>query len=106
MFLLRSLREKLFLSYLFVLLVAVGIMAVGYGIGYGTAAINPFTVMIAQDVAGLEPASGLWYLLRDQSPLISAMMVLPVSTLGYLALARILGLSELGRWLGGRRRRR
>ncbi|NNM07160.1 MAG: YfcC family protein [Gemmatimonadetes bacterium] len=42
-------------------IVAVGIMAVGYGIGYGTAAINPFTVMIAQDVAGLEPASGLWY---------------------------------------------
>ncbi len=42
-------------------IVAVGIMAVGYGIGYGTAAINPFTVMIAQDVAGVEPASGLWY---------------------------------------------
>lgn len=42
-------------------IVAVGIMAVGYGIGYGTAALNPFTVMIAQDVAGLEPASGLWY---------------------------------------------
>jgi uncharacterized ion transporter superfamily protein YfcC len=42
-------------------IVAVGIMAVGYGIGYGVAAINPFTVMIAQDVAGLEPASGLWY---------------------------------------------
>jgi uncharacterized ion transporter superfamily protein YfcC len=41
--------------------VAVGIMAVGYGIGYGVAAINPFTVMIAQDVAGLEPASGIWY---------------------------------------------
>ena len=42
-------------------IVAVGIMAVGYGIGYGVAALNPFTVMIAQDVAGLEPASGLWY---------------------------------------------
>jgi uncharacterized ion transporter superfamily protein YfcC len=41
--------------------VAVGIMAVGYGIGYGVAALNPFTLMIAQDVAGLEPASGLWY---------------------------------------------
>jgi len=40
---------------------AVGIMTVGYGIGYGVAALNPFTVMIAQDVAGLEPASGLWY---------------------------------------------
>jgi uncharacterized ion transporter superfamily protein YfcC len=42
-------------------IVAVGIMAVGYGIGYGTAALNPFTVLIAQDVAGLEPASGIWY---------------------------------------------
>ncbi|MGD2121703.1 MAG: AbgT family transporter [Gemmatimonadota bacterium] len=42
-------------------IVAVGIMAVGYGIGYGVAALNPFTVMIAQDVAGLEPASGIWY---------------------------------------------
>ena len=40
---------------------AVGIMTVGYGIGYGTAVINPFTVLIAQDVAGLQPTSGLWY---------------------------------------------
>jgi uncharacterized ion transporter superfamily protein YfcC len=40
---------------------AVGIMTVGYGIGYGVAAINPFTVLIAQDVAGLQPASGLWF---------------------------------------------
>jgi uncharacterized ion transporter superfamily protein YfcC len=39
----------------------VGIMVVGYGIGYGTAAINPFTVLIAQDVAGLPPASGLGF---------------------------------------------
>lgn len=39
----------------------VGIMVVGYGIGYGTAAINPFTVLIAQDVAGLQPTSGLWF---------------------------------------------
>lgn len=42
-------------------IVAVGIMAVGYSIGYGVAAINPFTVLIAQDVAGLQPASGLWF---------------------------------------------
>jgi uncharacterized ion transporter superfamily protein YfcC len=41
-------------------LTAVGIMCVGYGIGYGAAAINPFTVLIAQDVAGLQPTSGLW----------------------------------------------
>jgi len=40
---------------------AVGIMTVGYGIGYGVAAINPFTVLIAQDVAGLQPTSGLWF---------------------------------------------
>jgi uncharacterized ion transporter superfamily protein YfcC len=40
---------------------AVGIMTVGYGIGYGVALINPFTVLIAQDVAGIQPASGLWY---------------------------------------------
>lgn len=39
----------------------VGIMTVGYGIGYGVAVVNPFTVLIAQDVAGLQPASGLWY---------------------------------------------
>ncbi len=40
---------------------AVGIIMVGYGIGYGAALINPFTVLLAQDVAGLQPASGLWY---------------------------------------------
>ena len=38
--------------------VAVGIIYVGVGIGYGCAAINPFTVLIAQDIAGLTPASG------------------------------------------------
>ncbi len=37
---------------------AVGIMVVGYGIGYGTAVINPFTLLVAQEVAGLEPVSG------------------------------------------------
>lgn len=37
---------------------AVGIMCVGYGVGYGTALINPFTVLIAQDIAGLTPSSG------------------------------------------------
>ena len=40
---------------------AVGIMVVGYGIGYGVAAINPFTVMIAQEVADVPPTSGMWY---------------------------------------------
>jgi uncharacterized ion transporter superfamily protein YfcC len=40
---------------------AVGIMVVGYGIGYGTAVMNPFTVLVAQEVAGLTPVSGLGY---------------------------------------------
>jgi len=40
---------------------AMGIMVVGYGIGYGVAAINPFTVMLAQDVAQVPPTSGIWY---------------------------------------------
>jgi uncharacterized ion transporter superfamily protein YfcC len=40
---------------------AVGILCIGYGTGYGAAAINPFTVLIAQDVAGLAPTSGLLY---------------------------------------------
>jgi len=37
---------------------AVAILVVGYGIGYGTAVINPFTVLVAQEVAGLTPVSG------------------------------------------------
>ncbi len=40
---------------------AVGIMVVGYGVGYGVAAINPFTVMIAQDIAEVPPTSGIGY---------------------------------------------
>lgn len=40
---------------------AVGIMVVGYGVGYGVAAINPFTVMIAQDIAEISPTSGIGY---------------------------------------------
>ena len=40
---------------------AIGIMVVGYGIGYGVAALNPFTVMVAQEVAQLKPTSGLGY---------------------------------------------
>ncbi|MEE9597500.1 MAG: hypothetical protein V3V96_12055, partial [Acidiferrobacterales bacterium] len=42
-------------------LTAVAIVMVGYGTGYGAAVINPFTTLIAQDIAGLQPASGLWY---------------------------------------------
>jgi uncharacterized ion transporter superfamily protein YfcC len=40
--------------------VALGIIYVGAGVGYGAAALNPFTVLIAQDIAGLTPASGQW----------------------------------------------
>jgi uncharacterized ion transporter superfamily protein YfcC len=42
-------------------LTAIAIVMVGYGAGFGAATINPFTTLIAQDIAGLEPASGLWY---------------------------------------------
>jgi len=42
-------------------LTAVGILCIGYSVGYGTAAFNPFTVIIAQGIAGLELTSGLWY---------------------------------------------
>lgn len=37
---------------------AIGVLCIGYGVGYGTAALNPFTVLIAQDVAGVTPTSG------------------------------------------------
>jgi uncharacterized ion transporter superfamily protein YfcC len=40
---------------------AMGIMVGGYGIGYGVAPWNPFTVVVAQNVAGLDPISGAWY---------------------------------------------
>ncbi len=37
---------------------AIGVLCIGYGVGYGVATINPFTVLIAQGVAGLTPTSG------------------------------------------------
>ncbi len=42
-------------------IVAMGIVYIGAGIGYGCAALNPFTVIIAQDISGVEPASGWWF---------------------------------------------
>jgi uncharacterized ion transporter superfamily protein YfcC len=39
-------------------LLGVAILCVGYGVGYGSAAFNPFTVVIAQEIAGLPPTSG------------------------------------------------
>ncbi|HEB53795.1 MAG TPA: YfcC family protein, partial [bacterium] len=38
--------------------VALGIVYIGAGVGYGCAAVNPFTVTIAQDIAGIERQSG------------------------------------------------
>jgi uncharacterized ion transporter superfamily protein YfcC len=58
---------------------AVGILCVGYSVGYGAALINPFTVLIAQDVAGLEPASGLWY---------RAILLLVFAVIGFLYVYR------------------
>lgn len=49
---------------------AVAVLVVGYGIGYGAAAMNPFTVMVAQDVAGLQPGSGIWLRLLIFMPLL------------------------------------
>jgi len=40
---------------------AIGIMLVGYGVGFGATLVNPFTLFIAQDIAELQPGSGLWY---------------------------------------------
>lgn len=40
---------------------AVGILACGMAVGYGVAVINPFTLIVAQDVAGLTPTSGMGY---------------------------------------------
>jgi uncharacterized ion transporter superfamily protein YfcC len=51
-------------------MVAVAVLVVGYGVGYGAAAINPFTVMVAQDVAELQPGSGIWLRLLIFMPLL------------------------------------
>jgi len=39
-------------------IVAMGIVYIGAGVGYGCAALNPFTVLIGQDIAGVAPTSG------------------------------------------------
>ncbi len=39
-------------------IVAMGIVYMGAGIGYGCAALNPFTVQIAQQISDLKPTSG------------------------------------------------
>ncbi|NIN74322.1 MAG: YfcC family protein, partial [Xanthomonadales bacterium] len=40
---------------------AVGILCCGYAIGYGAAVLNPFTVIIAQGIAGVQPGSGMGF---------------------------------------------
>jgi uncharacterized ion transporter superfamily protein YfcC len=40
---------------------AIGILCIGYSVGYGVAIFNPFTVIIAQNIAGLPEISGAWY---------------------------------------------
>jgi uncharacterized ion transporter superfamily protein YfcC len=50
---------------------AMGIMVGGYGIGYGVAALNPFTVQVAQGVAGLAPTSGIGFRLALFLPFVA-----------------------------------
>jgi uncharacterized ion transporter superfamily protein YfcC len=40
---------------------AIGVLCIGYAVGYGSAILNPFTVMVAQNVAGVQPTSGMAY---------------------------------------------
>lgn len=49
---------------------AIGILVVGYCIGYGAALTNPFTVVIAQNVAELQPISGWEYRLVWFAPFV------------------------------------
>ncbi len=53
---------------------AIGTMVVGYGIGYGIALMNPFTLLVAQEVAELQPASGMGY---------RAMLAVPFLAVGF-----------------------
>jgi uncharacterized ion transporter superfamily protein YfcC len=48
-----------------------GIMIGGYCIGYGVATINPYTVLVAQGVADLPPASGIGYRLALFIPFVA-----------------------------------
>ncbi|RUO65635.1 Uncharacterized membrane protein YfcC, ion transporter superfamily [Pseudidiomarina planktonica] len=48
---------------------AMGILIVGYGIGYGLSLFNPFTLLIAQSIAEVQPASGLEYRLMLWVPM-------------------------------------
>lgn len=50
---------------------SIAIMIVGYGVGYAAATINPFTVVVAQQISGLPPTSGLWFRLLLFVPLVA-----------------------------------
>ncbi|MFN2316609.1 MAG: YfcC family protein [Gemmatimonadales bacterium] len=50
---------------------AIGIMVVGYCIGYGVAVMNPYTVIVAQNIAGLDPVSGLAFRLALFVPFVA-----------------------------------
>jgi uncharacterized ion transporter superfamily protein YfcC len=50
---------------------AIGIMVVGYGIGYGVAVLNPYTVIVAQGIAGVPPVSGLAFRLALFIPFVA-----------------------------------
>lgn len=50
---------------------AIGIMVTGYGIGYGVAIMNPYTVMVAQPIAGVELLSGLGFRLALFLPFVA-----------------------------------
>ena len=58
---------------------ALGIMTAGYAVGFGTAVINPFTVLVAQEVAGLTPVSGWQF---------RAAIFLPFLALGFFHVLR------------------
>jgi uncharacterized ion transporter superfamily protein YfcC len=50
---------------------AMGIMIGGYCIGYGVATLNPYTVLVAQGVAELPPASGIVFRLALFLPFVA-----------------------------------
>jgi uncharacterized ion transporter superfamily protein YfcC len=50
---------------------AIGTLIVGYGIGYGVAFMNPFTLVIAQEISGLQPLSGMWLRLTIALPFLA-----------------------------------
>lgn len=50
---------------------AMGVMVGGYSVGYGIAWTNPYTVLVAQDISGLPPASGLGFRLALFVPFVA-----------------------------------